>query len=247
MITSIYIDHNLNTPCDLNIQIRKYCPTVKLLGQMHSLDESIQTVSELAPDLLFLGLEHCSEFDNELLTQSNEIGFETIIISSMEKLAVEAIKSCAVGFLIRPINEEDLIIAVNNAHKRIEARKKWIRDKVLVDKLLNQYSTEEIIGVPTMEGFEFLKIRDIIRCEGLQKCTRVVTRNRQNIVSSYNLGEFRKILEPFGFYSPHKSYLVNLQLITKYYKEGSLTMIDGVSIPVAKRKKSEFVNQIRHI
>jgi two-component system LytT family response regulator len=81
----------------------------------------------------------------------------------------------------------------------------------------------------------------------LQKCTRVITRDKTDIVSSYNLGEFRKMLEPYGFYSPHKSHLINLNYIRKYHKEGNILMVNHSYVPVAKRKKKEFLNQVKHI
>jgi len=44
----------------------------------------------------------------------------------------------------------------------------------------------------------------------------------------------------------HKSYLVNLNYITKYEKGGDLKVIltNGVQLPVSVRKKEQFLNAI---
>ncbi|MCB0805719.1 MAG: LytTR family transcriptional regulator, partial [Bacteroidales bacterium] len=132
--------------------------------------------------------------------------------------------------------------AVNNATKRINEKKEHSYNKLLVTNFLNSPADNDMIGIPTIEGFEFIPIQEIIRCEGLQKCTRVITVDRSDIISSYNLGEFRKMLEPHGFYSPHKSHLINLKFIRKYHKEGNIMLINNSYVPVAKRKKKEFLS-----
>jgi two-component system LytT family response regulator len=104
----------------------------------------------------------------------------------------------------------------------------------------------QILGIPTLEGFEFIHISEIIRCEGLQKCTRIITTEKSDMISSYNLGEFRRILEPHGFFSPHKSHLINLKYIRKYNREGSITMNNGTYVPVSKRRKKDFLDQFTH-
>lgn len=121
------------------------------------------------------------------------------------------------------------------------------RNKIFPEKHFRKSSNEDQIGIPTIEGFEFIPVRDIIRCEGLQKCTRVITKDRTDIVSSCNLGEFRKMLEPYGFYSPHKSHLINLIYIKKYHKEGKILLMNNSSVPVAKRRIREFLDKVKHI
>ncbi len=115
------------------------------------------------------------------------------------------------------------------------------------ENLLHERSTNDLIGIPTLEGFDFLFVREIIRCEGLQKCTRIVTTDKTDIVSSYNIGEFRKLLEPYNFFSPHKSHLINLAFIKKYRREGTIILRDNSYIPVSKRRKAEFLNQVIHL
>lgn len=247
MITSILIDRNQNYFDELNTTIRKLCPKLKLIAYGNSIADACRLITSKKPDLVFMGLSNSTEFRDKLFCRFESINFETIIISKDYKLAIDAIRFCAIGYLKYPIIAEEFFIAVQNALTRIEQKKVNLREKRLMEEVLGQIPTAEVIGIPTMEGLDFLRVADIIRCEGLQKCTRVIAKGKKSIISSYNLGEFRKLLEPYGFYSPHKSYLINLKLICKYHKEGSIKMVDGNYVPVAKRKKSDFLNQIKHI
>ena len=247
MISTAFVDQNKQNLDDLVTKVIRFCPSVTPLGQAPNLENAIKLIEETTPDLLFLGLDSSIKFKDILFKHVDSVNFETIISSPSEKLAVEALKFRAVGFLLLPINIENLLITINNAKLKIAEKKEWWRDKALLEIFKKRNLSDEIVGVPTMEGFEFLRIGDIIRCEGLQKCTKVITKSKKNIVSSYNLGEFRKMLEPFGFYLPHKSYLINLYQIVKYHKEGSIVMTDGKGVPVAKRRKSDFLKQLRHL
>ena len=124
----------------------------------------------------------------------------------------------------------------------------FLKDKLeYLEKVLHEKKADTIVGIPTLDGFDFLFVREIIRCEGLQKCTRIVTTSKTDIVSSYNIGEFRKMLEPFYFFSPHKSHLINLGFILRYKREGTIILRDNTCIPVSKRKKSEFLDLVLHL
>lgn len=116
-----------------------------------------------------------------------------------------------------------------------------------LEKLLKDKRTDELIGIPTLDGFDFISVGEIIRCEGLQKCTRIVTTSKTDIISSYNIGEFRKLLEPYYFFSPHKSHLINLAFLKKYKREGTIILRDNSCIPVSKRKKGEFLELVTHL
>ncbi len=116
-----------------------------------------------------------------------------------------------------------------------------------LEQLLQEKNVDKLIGIPTLEGFDFIAVKEIIRCEGLQKCTRIVTTSKTDIISSYNIGEFRKLLEPYFFFSPHKSHLINLAFLKKYKREGTIMLRDNACIPVSKRKKSEFLELVIHL
>lgn len=115
------------------------------------------------------------------------------------------------------------------------------------EKILNERVKNALVGIPNIEGFDFVFVKEIIRCEGLQKCTRIITTSKTDIISSYNIGEFRKLLEPYHFFSPHKSHLINLAFIKKYKREGTILLQDNSSIPVSKRKKNEFLELVIHL
>jgi two-component system LytT family response regulator len=196
---------------------------------------------------MFLDVDNMKNGDLEMVDKFVSADYEVIFVTNTMDHALDAIKYGASGYIVKPVKKSEFVRTVNTALQKIRRKEEQARDKQLLDRLSGQPGKNHILGVPTLEGFEFIRIDDIIRCEGLQKCTRIITLDKTDLISSYNLGEFRKLLEPFGFFSPHKSHLINLKFIRKYHREGSIIMHNGTDVPVAKRKKKEFLDQFTHL
>lgn len=116
----------------------------------------------------------------------------------------------------------------------------------LLKQPANSYSYGSLIGIPTDKGMEFLKAEEIIRCEGCHRCTKVFTEFGE-IISAYNVGEFGKLLCASGFFACHKSHLINLRYLRSYCTEGIITLRDGSRVPLARRRREAFLEQVQHL
>ena len=248
MVNALLIENEKKLISSLEEMLHLFCPQVTIQGRIDSIKNSGIQISETNPELIFVDIEKTYNLGVDVVDYFSTATFEVIFVTEAAHFALEAIKCRAAGYLLKPVEKEELIFAVNNAIQLINEKKENSHNKLLLANFLsNNINDSHMIGIPTIEGFEFISIHDIIRCEGLQKCTRVITVDRTDIISSYNLGEFRKILEPRGFYSPHKSHLINLKYIRKYHKEGNIMLVNNSYVPVAKRKKKDFLKQVNHI
>ncbi|MFN0216743.1 MAG: LytR/AlgR family response regulator transcription factor [Saprospiraceae bacterium] len=247
MITAIIVDDEAKARAVLEEKIRQFCPQLHLIGQAEDAEAAYRLITEKRPALVFLDVAMPRESGFDLLKRLPNLDFEIIFATAFDEYALDAIKFCAVGYLLKPIQTEELVQAVHLAQGRIEQKLENIRNRQLLNNLLHPGNANNRIGIPTMDGLEFVPTSQIIRCEGLQKCTRVVIQETKDIVSSYNLGEFRKLLEEYGFFAVHKSYLINMSHIRRFDREGTVTMVDGSHVPVSKRKKQEFLDQLTRI
>lgn len=248
MVSTLLIDNDKKAATNLEQLLVKHCPQVSVCGIAYSFKNAVNIIENKKPQLVFTEVELYSGNSLKLLDLFNIFGFEIIAISNNNSFALQAFNCCATGYLLKPIKTDKLIKSVKHAKQRIyEKNHNLISTSSEQFVRRNELKSTEMIGIPTIEGFEFVCVNDIIKCEGMQKCTRVITKEKTDIISSYNLGEFRKKLEPYGFYSPHKSHLINLNLICKYHKEGNILMCNGTWVPVATRKKKEFIDRIKHI
>lgn len=248
MITTLLVNGKLQNLNRLQKTISQFCPQIHVCGIATNLANAFQIINEKHPSLIFIDKGSCKLTCVNVLQRLCSLNIETILISDEKEFAYSAINFQIGTYLLKPLKEEALKEAVQKASTQIKLKQEKSYKKESVEKIVYQklpYS--ELIGIPTMEGYEFIKIEEIIRCEGLQKCTRVITTDRTGIISSYNIGEFRKKLKHYGFYSPHKSHLINLRKVKKYHKEGTIILADNSSVPVARRKKMDFLSQVYHL
>ncbi|WP_240099961.1 LytR/AlgR family response regulator transcription factor [Christiangramia crocea] len=141
------------------------------------------------------------------------------------------------GLIYLPINTANIVVTIRTILQKINL----LNSKLFVKEIEKASATENIVGIPTLSGIEYINTRNIIRCEGLQKCSRVITVDRKNIISSYSIGNFSELLKPYGFELVHRSHLINLAKVIRYSREGFIYLTDNSRVPLARRKKTEFL------
>jgi len=226
----------------LEKKIAKCCSRLSISSISYN-DNVFPTILDIQPQLVFLELENNPvSYYTQILEISQNKKFETIMVSSNRNFIYEISKYKISGYLLKPIDTDTLISTVDHAIKRIERNSSLNKEQ---KKAKNNKTS--VIGIPTMEGYEFLPIEEIVRCESYLKCTRIVVKGRSDVISSYNIGEFIKALGENNFYRPHQSHLINLNKVQRYLKEGTIIMQDNSSVPVSRRKRHEFLNAIPHL
>ena len=104
---------------------------------------------------------------------------------------------------------------------------------------------ESKIAIPCCKSYAFVSVKDIVRCEGLQNYTKIYLITGEMLVSTINIGVYIQNLEPYGFFTPHKSHLINEGYIETYHKDGRIELTDKSTIPVSRRRKENLMRLIK--
>lgn len=247
-MNAIIIDDEPHAVAVLENLLSAHCPTVVIAGKARDVKEGLQLIEQLKPDLIFLDIvmPRASGFD--LVQQlPAEHSLEIVFVTSFDEFALDAIRCCALAYIIKPIQTDELVKAVHLASQRIGQRVSYERSQALIHNLNSQQVDNKRIGIPNEKGLEFVVVGNIIRCEGLDGCTRIVLKESKSIISSYNIGEFRKLLAYDHFFTVHKSHLINLNEIIRYDREGTILMRDQQAVPVSRRRRQEFLEKIARL
>ena len=228
----------------LSIKLNQHCQEIKVLDTAANADEAFEKINLLKPNIVFLDIAMPGESGFELLNRFDHIEFEVIFVTGFNEYALDALKVSAVDYVLKPIKTEHLISAVEKAKERLLKNHKADRYDLLKHNVNNIGDQKTKIAIPETNSYEFITIADVIRCEGWQKYTKIYLVDGTCIISSYNIGVFKDMLENYGFYSTHKSHLINKSLIKKYLKEGVVILTDDSQVPVARRRKEDFMEQV---
>jgi two-component system, LytTR family, response regulator len=242
-IESIIIDKERSSSSLLKKCIDSNFPELSINGEGASYLEAIRLIQNIHPRLIFSDIEMIGRLKSEFVGDH----FEFVCLSSYTEDAISAIRQDACGFILKPMKVDEVIISVGKALRKLIDKPSLPPTSVTGSSYDGALPHTRLVGIPTMEGMEFLYAHEIIRCEGLQKCTRVISTRKHNIVSAYNIGEFRKLLEEYGFFSCHKSHLINLMHVNRYTREGFVFLTDNAAVPLARRKRLEFLANLKHL
>lgn len=245
-INSLIIGFNIDKLNNLKDTFSNYFPNIIVRGKLCSLDDVKLWINTKSIDLIFLDSSFQSIPEFYVLCQNSTSSIEVIYITDNDYVNILDIKCDSENPINKPPRGMQLFDNIKRTHQKIILKNEFLTHKNLLAHIKIGKSQKDIVGIPTIDGFEFIPIEQIVCCEGMQKCTSLMTSGKLKILSSYNIGEFKKLLQPFGFFSPHKSFLINLSKIRRFHKEGTLTMSNGQNIPLARRRKESFMSLIKN-
>ena len=239
MIKSILVDDENHCLDTLSILLEENCPDVQVMDRFTSATAALKALNDLSPDLLFLDVEMPAMNGFELLEHLGEIPFCVIFVTSYDQYAIKAIKFSALDYLLKPIMAKELGAAVQKmrAQKRLPSIEQL---ELLLHHVHNHGNDFTKMAVPTIEGFELLDSRDILRCEADDNYTHIYLKNKSKIIACRLLKEVEAQLQDFSsFIRVHHSHLVNLNEVTKYVRGegGYVVMSDGSVVNVARSRK----------
>ncbi|MBL4746367.1 MAG: response regulator transcription factor [Flavobacteriaceae bacterium] len=246
-ITVILIDDEPKAIATLKNKIERFCPHLEIIATTIKPMEGIDLIHKLKPQLVFLDIAMPEINGFELLKRVKTPDFEIIFATAFDDFAIEAINQCAIGYLVKPVDNDDLIKSVHNASKNIAEKTALEKNKNLIKNLGVQLFQDKKIIVPTQDGLEFLKISDIIHCEGTDGYTKIHRVKNTSFLSSNSIGHFKKLLENQGFYLVHKSHLINLNFIEKYLNEGYVVLAGNSNVPVSRNRRTDFLNSLKEM
>ena len=238
MISCILIDDEAKALKMLQKKIEKNFPLLNITGAFQEPEKAIEAIRKLKPQLIFLDIAMPNMSGFDLLSQFDEPDFEVIFITAYDNYAIQAIRHAAIGYIVKPIDDEALANAVKKAEKNIKLKSAKENNKKLLDLLTEKGNT---ISIPTQEGYIFIKKDKLIRLEGVDGYTKIICSDKREYMSSYNLGKFLELLDNNNFFQPHRSHLVNIKFITRFLNEGYLELADNSRIPLARSKRKEFM------
>ncbi|MEZ4858852.1 MAG: LytTR family DNA-binding domain-containing protein [Flavobacteriaceae bacterium] len=219
--------------------LAKYCQNVAVLGEAANIDEAFILINSHELDLVFLDVEmpYGNAFD--LLDKVGDRTFETVFVTAYDHYAIDALNAHASYYLLKPIDIDKLIAAVNYVSE-IKEQENRLQNTILKPK---QTGVAGKITIPLQNGFEVLQVEDILYCQADDNYTQIFLKDKKKLVSK-TLKYFEDMLTENGFARVHKSYLVNVNAIVEYKKGkgGSVVLENGKEIMVSPSKKKELLS-----
>jgi len=243
---AIIIDDESKPREVLALKIKESCPSLEIVDIAESAQEGFLKCQIHHPHIVFIDVTMPNETGFDFLRKFDSIPFEIIFATAYQEFAVDAFKVSAVGFLLKPIRTEDLVIAVNTAIDHLLLKNTAEKYKALFHNIKPTNRDNQMIVVPAGERYEMVDVDQIMYFEGSEKYTYIYAADGRKILSSQYIGKYKNMMAEQSFFITHKSYMVNLKFVLALSKEDEIILSDGhTKIPLARRRKAEFLQVVK--
>lgn len=246
IIKTAIIEDEENSLQVLTGLINQFAPDLEICGVAGRVADAIMLLETQKPDLVLMDVHLADGTSFDVLKQLREREFVLIMITAYDNYAIEAFRFSAVDYLLKPVGIPELEEAIERARKNISVT---IRQNT-IDKLLynlgRRTGVERKINIPTVNGYEFIDLKQIAWCESDGPYTTFHLANKSKVMSSRHLGFYEELLENHNFCRIHNTTIINMQFVKSYIKgrAGHVLLTDGTKLELAQRRKAVFLNKL---
>ncbi len=241
---AVLIDDEISNVENLSTLLERHCPQVTIIATAQSVGAAVDAIEKYLPDLVFLDIQMGGQTGFDVLKLLPTRNFEVIFVTAYDQYGIQAVKFAALDYLLKPIDIEELMNAVNKAERKLATQIQTSQLDFLLQQLKKPETNVSKIALQMQSEIRYVALSEIVRCEADNTYTHFFLSSDEKILVSKSLKEYADLLRPSGFLRTHQSHLVNPKYVKSWLKEdgGMLLLISGEKIPISKPNK-ETVKQ----
>lgn len=211
---------------------------VAVVGSAETVANAVPVLQNEAVDLVFLDIELPNQNGFALFQYFQNPTFKVIFTTAYEQYAIKAFRYAALDYLLKPIDLEELSVSIKRFHAMPPIQDEQL---TMVERGMDQHFGK--LALPYKEGYHFVNIADILRCEADGNYTRFFFLDGSKMLVSKTLKEYETLMIQDGFFRANRSDLINMRSVTSYLrsKKAQVTLSDGSVISLSPNRKEAFL------
>jgi two-component system LytT family response regulator/two-component system response regulator LytT len=223
---------------------------VDVIGQAGNGVEALTTIDRLQPDVVFLDVQMpgLTGFEVARRLLGGRTGPQIIFVTAYDQHAIEAFEVNAVDYLLKPVDQARLEVAVGRARRRIATDRRIepatnvnsAELEKIIQAVAERQSRRERLAIKVGERFLLVQAEDIIYASLADDGITVVTSQYAGTSNYRTLDELHERLDATVFWRVHRSHLVNInkikEIVPWFSRNYILRMKDekATEIPVSR-------------
>lgn len=216
-------------------ELMKEHDCLELVGEAQNVDEGVELIERLMPDLLLLDIDMPEKDGFELLQMLNYIPV-TVFTTAFNQYAIKSFEYNALDYLLKPIR-------IDRFAKAIEKVQEKLVTKLTEKTEYNPHDVSSQIFIKDGEKYWIVKIGDISLFEIVGNYTRVYF-NENNALVYKSLSQIELRLSKKSFFRINRQQVINLEHIKKmvpwFNGKLKITLINDISVEVSRRQSYVF-------
>jgi two-component system LytT family response regulator len=214
--------------------LQKY-PLLELVQECNDGFEGLKAIQTHEPDLIFLDIQmpKINGFEMlELVEQPPAIIFTT----AFDEYAIRAFEAHAIDYLLKPFNQERFDKAIS---KWMDQKNSGTEKKTeeLLETASQSPSQSQRIVVKNGSKIKIIPVHEVFYLEAADDYVKIHT-NEGYFLKNKTMNHFEEVLDNQQFVRSHRSYIVNIQQITRidpYEKDNHIAILrSGAKVPVSR-------------
>ncbi|MEN6315191.1 MAG: LytTR family DNA-binding domain-containing protein [Clostridiaceae bacterium] len=192
-----------------------------IAGEAEDGDAALRLFDSLRPEVVFLDVEMPLVSGIECAKKIADIDPKTIIIfaTAHGEYMPDAFEVYAFDYLVKPFKIDRL----NQTLERIISLEA-VKPRITVTRPPNPARAPEKLIIRNKEGISLVDMDEIILIQREDRSTVIYT-SQERFTTSEGLSELEEKLDSDSFFRCHKSYIINLNAISRIYPYGRWTYI----------------------
>lgn len=243
---AIIIEDEKRTQIYLKGVINQVAPEIEVVAICDDLPSGVLAIRKFQPEIVFLDIEMPKYNGLEIVNffGKDEIQFNIIFTTAYNQYAIQAFKTSALDYLLKPIDPEELKETI----ERYKQKQLTTFYKLQVAKLSLAHT--EKIAIPDGNNLIMIEVNEILYLKADSNYTDIHLTNGKKYTTSRILKNFEETLSSYSqFFRCHKSYIVNILHTLKFSKANGGTVIlkNDVEIPISIEKTDTFLKAFKKI
>lgn len=248
MIRALLVDDSPRSLKTLRYLLTEFCPQVEIIGEAQSVEEAFIAFESQRPQLIFLDIEMPRESGFDLLVRLKAYSqdFQVVFVTAFDQFALKAIKFCALDYILKPVDHQELKIAVERAEKALEPNTPNLKYLQFLENIQTPNAQLHKIAMPTQQGYKFIPVSQIVRCEADGNYVKISLSDGDSFLATRRLKEMDDMLDAEKFKRIHRSHIINLDFVQQFHRgEGGLVfMSDGSQLSVGRAHRAELMKAL---
>ena len=212
-------------------------PIAYLVAQTGHVEETIQLIPQLTPDLVLLDIHLADGTCFDILEKLQPIRFRTVFITGYEEYAIRAIKYGALDYILKPPDPDELDLALLKAQQAMPMATQQFKTVAAAMR----HTEAPIVAVNDGPIWHIIHLNEVIFAQSGED-TIIYLSDGSYVSTSKTISELYDVWPASLFVRPHASYLVNIQKLKSFNnRTHELILKNGISIPVAAKRKEAIM------
>lgn len=249
IINALVVEDIQDTSDYICQRIKQLFPQITQISQAYDIEEAYDIIKRENIQLVFLDIQLTTGTGFDLLkklSEENCIDFEIIFITgeSAKEYTLRAIKYSAIDFLYKPLDDSELVQAVNKALTKISSQNFNHQIKLLLERVggAQQIPSNKMAFHLHNGIIEFVNISDIVYLKADGVICYVFLKDGVQLSVTRNIGFYKEMLvSDYHFHAISNGLLVNQEFIKKYnHRELTVELTNGTVLYASKRFGKDF-------